>query len=141
MEGITGTITFNALVWPWLPQTGRFADNFEEEIIKDQHGADCAWLARNRHLMLDLGMKIVGMSAATKASLYANWPLPPYTKITLSGFVFATDDLGGGGLNGTYQYLTGADLNLSFDKVSEAAFKLRKYVDPTQAALSVTTPS
>lgn len=116
----------------WLLQTGRFGDNFEEEVIKDQHGFDTAWLARNQHTMADLGMKIVGASVATITS--QTWPLAPYATVTLTGFALST-------INGSYQYLTGADANFNFDKVAEATFKLRKYADPTQNALAVTTPS
>jgi hypothetical protein len=138
VEGISGS--FDVIVW--LPQTGRFADNFEEETVKDQHGYDTAWLARNQHLLADVGMKVVGMNSATKASLLAqNYPLLPLTTVTLSGFLFATDPNGSGGLNGQYQYMSGADLNLSFDKVTESTFKLRKYMNTTQNALANTTPS
>ena len=138
VEGCAGS--FSVIVW--LPQTVKAADNFEEEIIKDQHGFDCAWLARNQHLLLDVAMKVVGLNGAAKASLLAqSVPLSPLTIITLSNFVFATDYDNNGGLNGTYQYMSGADLNLSFDKVSEATFKLRKYVDPTQNSLAATTPN
>jgi hypothetical protein len=129
IEGIPGT--FDVIVW--LPQTGRFGDNFQEEVIMDQHGGDTAWLARNQHLLADVGMKVVGGSSS--AALTAQtWPLAPYTTVTLSGFVFSA-------LNGQYQYLTGADLNLTFDKVAEATFKLRKYINSAQNTLANTTPS
>ena len=138
MEGIPGN--FDVIVW--LPQTGRFGDNFEEEIIHDQHGFDAAWLARNQHLLADIGMKVVGMNGAAKASLTAqNFPLVPLATVTLSNFVFGTDPSGSGGLNGTYQYMPGADLSLTFDKVNEATFKLRKYLNTTQNANAATTPS
>ena len=135
IEGIAG----NFDVIAWLPQTGKFGDNFAEEVIQDQHGADCAWLARNQHLMGDLMFKVVGGESA--AALIAQpFPMAPYTKITLSGFNYNTDGVGGTGLNGVYQYMSGADLSLTFDKVNEGGFKLKKYTNPAQAALSVTVP-
>ena len=139
IEGIPGA--FDVIIW--LPQTGKVTDNTEEEVIKDQHGNDCAWLARNQHLLNDVSMKVAGVnSGVTTAQLYSQvWPLAPLAIVTLSGFVFATDNEGNGGLNGTYQYMSGADLNLMFDKVNEATFKLRKYVDPAQNALAATVPN
>lgn len=141
IEGIPGS--FDVIVW--LPQTGKFNDNFEDELIKDQHGFDIAELARNQHIMGDIAMKIAGVSSAspsTAAQLAAQvWPLAPLTTVTLSGFVFATDNAGGGGLNGQWTYQSGADLSLNFDKVADATFKLKKYVDPTQNLLMNTTPS
>ena len=139
IEGIPGV--FDVIIW--LPQTGKFADNFEEETIKDQHGFDTAWLGRNQHIMGDIGMKIAGIaSGVTSANLTAQiWPLQMLTIVTLSGFNYGTDADAGGGLNGTWQYLPGADLNLDFSKVNEATFKLRKYVDPTQNSLAATTPN
>ena len=98
----------------------------------DQHGADTAWLARNQHLLADVGMKVVGSSTAAISG--QTWPLAPYTVVTLSGFVFSA-------LNGAYQYLTGADLNLNFDKVTDATFKLRRYINSAQNTLANTTPS
>ena len=130
IEGVAGGVSLNVIVW--LMQTGRFNDNFEEEVIKDQHGFDTAWLARNQHTMADLGMKIVGASFATITN--QTWPLTPYATVTLTGFVLSS-------INGTYQYITGADTNFNFDKVAEATFKLRKYADVVQAALSVANPS
>lgn len=139
IEGITGS--FDVIVW--LPQTGRVADNFEEEVVKDQHGFDTAWLARNQHLLMDVGMKVVGMATATKAAFLTAqfFPLFPLTIVTLSNFVFASDPYGSNGLNGSYQYMSGADLNLSFDKVAEATFKLRKYMDTGQNSVAAFTPS
>lgn len=137
VEGIPGS--FDAIVW--LPQTGKWADNFEEETIKDQHGFDVAWLARNQHLMADISMKVVGMNGAAKAALTAQpFPLLPLTTVTLTLFAYGTDPSAGGGLNGQYQYMSGADLSLTFDKVNEATFKLRKYVDQIQNALANTLP-
>jgi hypothetical protein len=129
----------------WLPQTGKFNDNFEEETLKDQHGFDLAWLARNQHIMGDVAFKIAGISAASPSSVAQLssqvWPLAMLSTVTLSGFAFTVDNAGNGGLNGAYQYVSGSDLNLDFSKVNEATFKLRKYVDPTQNTLANTTPN
>ena len=136
IEGISGAFDVIA----WLPQTGKFNDNFAEEVIQDQHGADCAWLARNQHLMGDVAFKVVG-GEAKAALLNQSFPMAPYTVINLSGFDFATDGVGGAGLNGKYLYMSGADLNLTFDKVADATFKLKKYTNPAQATLSATVPA
>ena len=139
IEGIPGS--FDVIVW--LPQTGKFSDNTEEEVIKDQHGFDLAWLARNQHIMSDVAMKVCGITSGTSTAQLAAqvWPLAPLTIVTLSGFTYATDPDNNGGLNGTYQYLSGGDLSLNNDKVNDATFKLRKYVDPTQNMLAATTPN
>ena len=141
IEGIPGS--FDVIVW--LPQTGKFADKWEKETVKDQHGFTIAKLGRDQSIDGDITMMISGVSAnspSTAAQLAAQvWPLAPLTTVTLSGFVFATDNAGGGGLNGQWAYEPGGDLALDFSKVNGATFKLEKFVDPTQNALLNTTPN
>lgn len=129
VEGIPGSI--DVIVYP-VSQTGKMTQNFEEEIIKDTHGFDAAWLARNEHQTFDLAMKLLGDTQAH--AITGGAFLAPYATVTLSGFDLTI-------LNGAYQNLTGSDIDLGNTKVGDISFKLRKYADSTQNTLATTTPS
>ena len=64
IEGVAGS--FDAILYA-LQQTGKANQNFELEEIKDVHGYDAAWIARNEHLMCDWSLKLVGDTAAHAA--------------------------------------------------------------------------
>jgi|SRR5581483_8385834 len=129
VEGIPGT--FDVIIYP-VQQTGKLTQNFEEEIIKDVHGFDTAWLARNEHEMFDVAMKLLG---DTQAHAIAGGAfLAPLSTVNLSGFDLAV-------LNGAYQVTPGGDVDLANTKVGDITFKLRKYADQTQNTLANTTPA
>lgn len=128
LEGIVGT--FDVILYP-VAQTGKLTQNFEEEIVKDVHGFDAAWLARNEHHMFDVGMKLLGPTATNAAAGAAF--LAPFATVTLSGFT-------AGLFNAAYQLVSGGDIDLGNTKVGDINFKLRKYADATQNTSAVTTP-
>jgi len=129
LEGIAGT--FDVITYP-IAQTGKLTQNWEEELVKDEHGFDAAWLERNVHYLADFSFKIVGDTAAHAqgAAVF----LAALATVTLSGFQAAA-------FNGSYQNISGADIDLSNVKVADLALKLRRYDDTTQNTLSQTTPS
>lgn len=129
VEGIAGT--FDVITYP-VAQTGKLTQNFEEEIVKDVHGFDGAWLARNEHELFDVGMKILGDTAAHAATGGAF--LAPFATVTLSGFTLTV-------LNGAYQLVSGGDIDLGNTKVGDISFKLRKYADSTQNTAATSTPT
>lgn len=145
IEGIAGT--FDAILYA-LQQTGKMTNNFEEEIIKDVHGYDAVWLARNEHVTLDISLKLVGDTAAhaaIPATTIAGPPtatvsnigqpfLTPFSAVTLSGFPIS-------GFNGVFQVVSGFDVDLANTKVGDLNIKLRAYANADQRTASTTTPT
>ena len=129
VEGIAGTI--DLVVYP-VSQTGKVRQEWAEEIIQDVHGFDTTWLARNEHRLMDFGFKLLGDTAAHAAAGGAF--IAAYATVTLSGFTLSE-------FNGTYQNISGGELDLANIKVGDFATKFRKYADSTQNTLSQTTPS
>ncbi len=124
-------ITFDVVLYP-VQQTGKMTQNFEEEIIKDPHGFDVSWLARNEHEMFDIGLKLLGDTHAHALAGAAF--LAPLAVVTVSGAAVSL-------LNTTYQVVSGGDIDLGNTKVGDFNLKLRKYADSTQNTLAATTPS
>lgn len=129
VEGIAGA--FDVIVYP-LQQTGKMTSNFEEEIVKDVHGFSAAWLARDWHYLNDFAFKLIGDTHAHAVA--GGVFLAPFATVTLSGFDLSA-------FNGTYQNVSGQDIDLSNVKVGDMNVKLRMYADGTQNTLSQTTPS
>lgn len=143
VEGVAGT--FDAILFA-VTQTLKGTQNFEEEVIKDVHGYDAAWLFRNENASLDAMLKLMGDSAAdakipatavsTTAIISAlGQPfLSPGTVITLSGFTLSA-------LNGVWQLISGGDFDLANTKVGEITLKARKYANSNQEAAIANIPS
>lgn len=129
VEGIPGAL--DVVVYP-VKQTGKATQNYEEEIIKDEHGFDAAWLLRNENITFDIGMKLLGDTAAHAISGGAF--LAPQATVVLSGFDLSV-------LNATFHMVSGSDIDLGNTKVGDLNIKLRKYADATQNTAAVTTPS
>lgn len=129
VEGVDGAL--DVVVYP-VQQSAKTNQNWEEEIVKDEGGFDYAWLSRNLHYLNDHAFKLVGDTAAHAATGGAF--LAPYATVTLSGFDLAQ-------INGTYQNISGAEIDLGNTKVGDLMLKLRKYGDSTQNTLSQTTPT
>jgi hypothetical protein len=129
VEGIPGTI--DLVVYP-VKQTGKMVANFEEEVVKDEDGFDVAWVARNLHFLNDFAFKLLG---DTQAHAIAGGAfIAPYATVTFSGFDLAA-------FNGTYQNISGQDIDLANTKVGDMSIKLRRYDDATQNTLSQTVPA
>lgn len=129
IEGVRGT--FDLVVYP-VAQTGKTTQQWNEEIVQDASGFDAAWLARNEHRLMDFGFKLLGDTAAHAAAGGAF--IAALATVTLSGFDLAE-------FNGTYQNISGGDIDLGNTKVGDFAAKFRRYADGTQNTLSQTTPS
>lgn len=152
IEGVAGA--FDAILFS-VQQTVKMTHNYEEEIIKDVHGYDAAWLARNEHATLDCTLKLLGDTFADAAipatvvlavgavggaaiSTIGQPFLNPLSSVKLSGFAIGGTTTG---INGTWTILSGFDCDLSNTKVGDLTLKLRKYADPTQNTAATSTPS
>lgn len=149
VEGIAGS--FDAILYS-LPQTGKITQNFDEEIIKDQHGYDLAWLFRNEHVTGDFGLKVIGDTHAhalvpatavsptggtTAGAVISSAGQPfitPGSQITFTGFDLTV-------FNGVFQVLSGGDIDIANTKVADLAVKVRKYADSGQQTLAATIPT
>lgn len=148
VEGIAGS--FDAILYS-LPQTGKITQNFDEEIIKDQHGYDLAWVFRNEHVTGDFGLKVIGdthahalipatvvaAGAGTAGSAISSAGQPfitPGSQITFTGFDLSV-------FNGVFQVLSGGDIDIANTKVADLAVKVRKYADSGQQTLAATIPT
>lgn len=129
VNGVAGTI--DLVIYP-VAQSANVNHNFDEEIVKDTTGFDCAWLARNTHKMADFKFKALGTTAATAKTGLAF--IAPFATVTLTGFDTAE-------LNTTWQNISGASIDLNNTSVADFSTKFRCYVDATQNTLSNTTPA
>lgn len=129
VDGIAGTI--DLVVYP-VAQSGKASQNWEEEVVKDVRGFDAAWLARNTHYLNDFAFKLLGDTAANAQAGAAF--IAPLATVTLSAFEVSQ-------FNGTYQNISGAEIDLGNTKVGDFSLKFRKYADSTQNTLSQTTPA
>lgn len=141
IEGVAGAI--DVVVYP-TAQTLKGTQQYDEEIIKDEHGFDVSWVSRNEHMMLEIGLKFLGDTAAhaaipmqnsgSQVSTLGQPFLKPYQTMVLSGFALAA-------LNGTYQNITGTTMDFANTKVADGDYKLRRYADSTQNTGATTAPS
>jgi hypothetical protein len=129
VEGIAGS--FDVIVYP-VAQTGKLTHQWEEEIVKDVHGFDAAWLLRNEHATFDVGMKLLGDTNAH--AIAGGVLLAPMAAVVLSGFDLAV-------LNTTYHTTPGEDIDLANTKVGDINYKLRRYINSDQNTAAATTPS
>lgn len=128
VDGIVGSIDLIAYA---VKQSGSATHNFDLEEVKDESGFDAAWLARNTHILSDFKLKMLGDTAAhAKSQTF----IAPLATVTLSGFDLAD-------FNGTYQNMSGAQIDLNNTSVADFATKFRKYADATQNTASQTTPT
>lgn len=128
VSGIVGAID---LVVYATQQSGSLTQQTDEDVVKDEKGFDCAWRDVNLHYLADFKFKVLGDTVAHAKSLTF---IAPKATVTLSGFDLAD-------FNGTYQNLSGAQIDLSNTSVADFATKFRKYGDSTQNTLSQTTPT
>jgi len=129
VDGVVGAL--DAIVYP-VAQSGKQTLNYEEDIVKDNLGFDAAWRARNTHRLNDFGFKLLGDTAAhakTGATMLA-----PLATVVLSGFDVAD-------FNGSYQNISGQEIDLGNTKVGDMMLKLRRYDDAGQNASAIATPS
>jgi hypothetical protein len=143
VEGVVGT--YDAILYA-INQTVKVTQHFEEEVIKDVHGYDAAWLFRNEHALFDGMLKLVGDTAAHAAapaqavsttaavSLLGQPFFAPGTTITLSTFILTA-------CNGVFQVIPGGDLDLGNTKASEMTLKVRKYANSNQTAAIAVIPT
>lgn len=129
IEGVAGAI--DLVVYP-VKQTVRHSQNWEEEIVKDERGFDAAWLSRNHHKLMDAAFKLLGATAANAASGGAF--IAPLATVVLTAFDLTE-------MNGSYQNISGAEIDLGNTKVGDFMLKFRKYDDSTQNTAAITTPS
>lgn len=128
VTGIVGSI--DLVVYP-VAQSATSTQNWDEEVIKDATGFDAAWIARNLHYLADFKFKMLGDTAAHAKGVTF---LAAFATVTLSGFDLSD-------INGTYQNISGAQIDLNNTSVADFATKFRKYGDSTQNTSSQTTPS
>lgn len=135
VAGVSGTFSAPAAFYP-LKENMKFSHSFEEDIIKDQQGNDAAWRAYNEKYEGDIGMRLVVVSGtntfAAAAALAAE--LTPYQIVTITGCDIDA-------WNTSYQVISGSDIGLTNTTAGSMSWKLRRYVDGTQNALAVSTPT
>jgi hypothetical protein len=129
VDGIRGTI--DLVVYP-VAQSGKASQNWEEEIVKDASGFDAAWLARNHHYLNDFSFKLLGDTAAHAEGGAAF--IAPLATVVLSAFEVAQ-------FNGSYQNVSGAEIDLGNTKVGDFMLKFRRYADSAQNTTAISTPS
>jgi hypothetical protein len=140
ISGVNGTVTVAAAAWRLLKESSGITRNFEEDIIKDENNGDCAWKASNVLDEGEIGFRLLDTGSPTSEAnietFCSNLLDNPYATVTLSGFKPAA-------FNGSYQAISGQNLNLSNTTAGSGTLRLRKYVDSTQQTLSTTafTPS
>lgn len=125
VAGIVGAI--DTIVYP-VAQSATLTQNFEEEVVKDVIGFDAAWLARNLHYLADFKFKMLGDTAAHAKGVTM---LAPFATCTFSGFDLAD-------FNGTWQNISGQQIDLNNTSVADFAAKFRRYADGTQNTSAVT---
>lgn len=125
------TAAFDVILYP-LQQSMKANQEWDEEIIKDAVGQDCSWLARNEKYMGDVGMKLVGDTAAHAQAGAAF--LGPLAVVTISTCLCTL-------WNTTWEVVSGSSIGLTNDKVGDIEFRLRRYADSTQNTLAAATPS
>jgi hypothetical protein len=143
VEGVAGT--FDAILYA-VTQTIKVTQNFEEEVIKDVHGYDAAWLYRNENAEGDWMLKLMGDTAAHAAApaqavsttaIISSLGQPfsaPGTVATLSTFTLTA-------LNGVWQLRSGGDFDLANTKAGELTFKARKYANSNQETAIANIPA
>jgi hypothetical protein len=129
VDGVRGTI--DLVVYP-VAQSGKASQNWNEEVIQDASGFDAAWLARNHHYLNDFAFKLLGTTAATAEGGAAF--IAPLATVVLSAFEVTQ-------FNGSYQNISGAEIDLGNTKVGDFSLKFRRYADTTQNSLAISTPT
>ena len=150
IEGVAGS--FDAILYA-LQQTGKANQNFETEIIKDVHGYDVSWLARNEHLIADWALKLVGDTAAhaaipattvayaagTAGAAVSGLGQPFLAPLSTINFTAAGTTPAS--YAGIFQYIDGAAVDLSNVAVGGLDIKIRKYANADQQAGTATVPA
>lgn len=131
----TTPIVFDVILYP-MPQSMKVQQEFDEEIVQDEIGDDCAWRARNEKYTGDVSMKLMDKGAvSTLANAKTGAAFKsPYTIITISNAAVAA-------WNTTWQIVSGGGIDQDNVKVGDITFRLRRYADPTQNTLAATIPS
>lgn len=146
VEGIAGV--FDAILYA-VKQSGDVTQEFDKEEVKNEHGADISWLARNENAKFSCKLKLVGDtvahsiipattvgSTATVSGLGQPF-LAPLSTLVLSGFALGV----GAVLNATYQLQPGCKLALVNDKVAELDMNLMRYASTDQQTAIAVIPA
>lgn len=128
INGVLGSI--DLVVYP-VAQSANLQQQWEEEIVKDTAGFDAAWLGRNHHYLANFKFKALGDTAAHALSGLAF--IAPLATVVLSNFI--------GDLNGSYQNVSGATIDLNNTTVADFQTNFRRYSDSTQNTAALATPS
>ncbi len=134
-EGCAGTVP---IVVSGLKQAIDVTQQYGEEIILSEHGADVGWIARNEHAMLNCKIKVVAVSAATLAVFItavtgtAISDLGQPFAAPLSTCTFSTFPAEAAALNGVWQLQPGCKLTSAVDKVAEFDLVMKRYASADQ---------
>lgn len=134
--GVSGTLTIASVVLYAMKQSMKLSQDFQEDIVADEQGNDCAWRAYNEKYNGDIGMRLVDNetpgSVANAKALAAF--LAPYAIITITLCDVAA-------WNTTWQNVSGGDIDLQNTAAGSMSLKLRRYADATQNTLAATIPA
>lgn len=155
VEGTAGT--FDAVISnaTALNQTVSITQQWEEEVIKDNHGYDIAWLMRNEHATMDIDLMLMattaaiaavpvqavapsaGVTAGTVISALNTGGAPFFaagSQIHFTGFTMAA-------FNGYFRVLSGCDAKLTNSGAAKYTLKLLKYAGADQQTAFATIPT
>lgn len=104
-------------------QSINIQQNFEEKITKDNLGFDANWTSLNEHSVMKMKFRPKGATRAAASAVAAF--VAPHAKVTTANFKVAA-------LNGDFQNLSGATIDLKNDDPADQELSLRKYADSTQ---------
>jgi len=133
IAGVSGVLSAPAAIYP-LKENMKYAQNFEEDIIKDEQGNDAAWRAFNEKYEGDIGMRLVVTTGGTQSTAGVQAlvaALTPYQIVTISGCAVTA-------WNTTWQVISGGDVGMTNTTAGTMSWKLRRYANVTQNALAAT---
>jgi hypothetical protein len=146
LEGTAGTYDVLAANIAPFNQSGKVTQHWEDEIIKDNHGYDMAWLMRNENAQVEVDVYLLSKSTGGAAATAVASPvavvapgaaagaalsnllmpfLTPGSVVNLSGFAVT-------GFNGTYRLLAGAEASITNTGLAKYNLKLLKYANSDQ---------
>ena len=150
LEGTVGSFDCFVANVSNLNPSVKVTQQYEPEILKDNHGYDAVWLARNEHAIVDCelylcatthAIAIAPMQSPTSdvnssgVSALGQPFLKPWACMTLSNFELTA-------FNGIFQILSGGEATLTQSGAAKYTLKLLKYADTAgQGAAILVVPT
>ncbi len=136
-----GSVTFDVIIYA-EPQSIKVSQKWDDSSIKDRNGQVCSRQAKNEQLDGDIGFKLLGDTAANAAKINTVAPggfLPKLSQVVIAGCELTAGATNA--VNGTWTVEQGSDISMKNDDCADFNLKLSRFVDVTQNALMISTPS